>query len=241
MTIRASLIRTSNRETTGRKTGMAAAANPAGGASLVDRNLQDAYTSLAWLRQALQAMAASDISAGGDPVMSLLQKLDWDKASVEDTIASLGRAGSSISDAVNDLQTLVKKADNAWDGEVFDLFRIFATGIQQDCTSVGQALEQQRTDVDGNKKGLLGDLGLKQTVFEGLDDLTGDVRKFAGDLTTRYAYESEMACNGDVQAQAAMRTAYNSLGQYVSDTVPKVANLQSGPKDHTAPVKFQSK
>lgn len=228
------------------------AASPAGGEFLVDGNLQDAYSGLAWLRQALQAMATDPSyegqplfdgirSSGSDPVMSLLQKLDWDKTFVEDTIASLGHAGSAIGEVVGDLQNLLKKADNAWDGEVYDLFRIFVSGIKQDCTSEAHALEQLRTDVDGHKKGMLGDLGLKQTVFEGLDELTGDIRKFAEHLGSMYSYEADMACSGDSRAQADMKTAYNVLAQTVSDTVPKIADLQSGPKGHKDPLKFQSK
>jgi hypothetical protein len=224
---------------------MVAAAVTGGGALLVDGNLQGAYSSLAWLRQALQVMASDPTyggisSHGSDPVMSVLQELDWDKTSVEDTIASLGKAGSGIGEVVDDLKALLNKADTAWYGEVYSLFRIIVSNIKDDCTSVGHALEQTRTDVDGHKKGWLGDLGLKQTVFEGMDELTGDVRKFAEGLGTQYAYEADLACSGDVQAQDDMQTAFNALVQEVHDTVPRITSLQSGPKGHTAPLKFKS-
>jgi hypothetical protein len=58
--------------------------------------------------------------------------------------------------------------------------------VHHDCGTFGHDVETPRTGVDGHKKGVLGKVGLKSTVFEGMEKPTGQVYDFAKDLTTFY-------------------------------------------------------
>lgn len=208
-----------------------------GGGGLFDSNLRSAYSRLApWLVEALQVIG--EAGADGDPVLAQLQRLDWDKTSVEDTVAPIGKIQSAIGTAVDDLKRLLRRADNAWDGEVFSVFRVIVSGLQDDCELVRHTLEQMRTDVDGDKKGIIP----KNSAFDVLDKLTADIDGEADKINTYYGWiadatKKELSKPGDRDTVIA---AFQELKSAVDSRVDQLTELPDCTKRHLGALHFRS-
>jgi len=227
---------------------------------LIDSDLQQAYTSLTRLRQTLHALGQQDAEypvtgfddiqhLGGDPVMSVLRRLDWDKSAVKEQIAPIRQAHSTMWDAVDDMQALMDKADTAWSGVVYSKFRVVVAGFKDDYKAVHHAIGQLQADMDGTGKGTAAKLGLKDSVIGALEKLTGGVRDFADTLDgwiTAYVYETVMdpttavdyRDGDDADPRNTVIQTFQALEKRVRSDVSSIADLQSLTKDHVAPLKL---
>lgn len=212
---------------------MVASANTGGGIGLFDPNLQNAASQLTWLSEALRLMGS-----GGDPVVTELQRLDWDKSYVEETIGPIGKIRSSIGNAADDLRKLLERADSSWDGEVYNVFRVIVSGLQKDCELVGHTLEQMRTDVDGDKKGFIS----KDSAFDVLNRLTGELNTEAANLSDDYAWAANPTAKllSDPENQNSITQAWHRLRSAVDARVHRVTDVQSCTKRHLSALKLGS-
>lgn len=200
--------------------------------SLIDANLNEAYSDLAWLRRLMDTYPAG--VPGSDPVMSLFQPLDWNKGSAEDYTDHVVKAARETGASSEELYEISRMA--SWTGNAADTFQGVVTALEGDYDHLNGKLTDMHKAV--------GD------VFDGLDGVTKSIVTLAGDIKTKYGYlihEAETLAGQGTPANqvssemsSGVSEAYEALSGGVEDAQRKIAELAKDLSGFTAPLHLAS-
>lgn len=205
---------------------------------LKDKNLVQADSDLAWLRQMINAADGETRGkfdwSDGDPVYTALRKVDWDLNTVLDHVDPLLKAKSAMDTVEEEFNTLrIKGTVATWTGVVRLAFNDYVKMLEDDAGALRDKLADNHHHVI--------DLG---------DDIeknvTGYVLKGAGDLHTTYQdMIGNFSGGGDELFEAyygdTVVQAYNDLSSYVNQALSNLAKAAKNIKDDPAPVKLKTK
>jgi hypothetical protein len=205
---------------------------------LKDKHLVQADSDLTWLRQMINA--ADDETRGefdwsdGDPVYTVLRKVDWDLHTMLGHVDPLLKAKTAM-DAVDEaFYTLrVKGGVASWTGIVRLAFNEYVKILEEDAAAIRDKLGDNHHHV----------INLADDIEK---NVTGYVLKGAGDLHTTYQdMISNFNGSGDGLFEAyygaTVVQAYKDLGSYVNQALSNLAKAADNIKDDPAAVKLKTK
>ena len=206
---------------------------------LKDKNLVNADTSLSWLRQMINA--ADSLSHGsfdwsdGDPVYTLLRRVDWDLHTVLDHVDPLLKAKTSMNDVADEFNTLrIKGTVASWTGVVRLAFNTYVNMLEDDAG----ALRDKLADNHHHMINLTHDIE---------NNVTGFVLKGAEDLRTQYqdmiqVFDTEGgSLDFEAYYGATVVQAYNDLANIVNQGLSNLAKAADDIKDDPAAVEIKTK
>lgn len=204
--------------------------------SLTDANLNNAYSDLAWLRRLLDQYPTGLEGQGADPVMSLLEPLDWNKGTAEDHTDHMVKAARAVQDASDEIYAISQITNGYWSGVAADSFAAVINTMKKDYDDLHGKLTDMRKAI--------------VSVYDGLDEATKSIVTLAGDIKTKYGYlvheaetlDGQGASPADVKSDMAdgVTQAYEELSGGVADAWSKIAGLAKGIKDDTTPLHIYS-
>jgi hypothetical protein len=204
---------------------------------LKDKNLVQADSDLAWLRQMINAADGETRGAfdwsDGDPVYTALRKVDWDLHTVLDHVDPLLKAKTAMDTVEEAFNTLrIKGTVASWTGVVRLAFNEYVKMLEDDAGALRDKLGDNHHHV----------INLADDIEK---NVTGYVLKGAGDLHTTYqdmignfngGSELFEAYYGDTVVQA-----YHDLVSYVNQALSNLAKAAKNIKDDPAAVKLKTK
>lgn len=208
--------------------------------SLTDANLNNAYSDLAWLRKLMEdhPVYASLPGSGStaDPVMSLLEPLDWKRGAAENHTDHMVKAARAVQAASDEIYAISQITNGYWSGVAADSFAAVINTMKKDYDD----LHGKLTDMH---KAIVG-------VYDGLDEATKSIVTLAGDIKSKYGYliheaetlKGQGTGSGVVKSELArgISDAYQELSSGVDDVRSEIAGLAKGIKDDTAPLHIYS-
>lgn len=205
---------------------------------LKDKKLVQADSDLAWLRQMINA--ADEETRGefdwsdGDPVYTVLRRLDWDLHTVLDHVDPLLKAKAAMDTVEEEFNTLRLKTNLAsWTGVVRLAFNEYMKILEDDAGALRDKLGDNHHHV----------INLTDDIEK---NVTGYVLKGAGDLHTTYQdMIGSFSGGGDDLFEAyygaTVVQAYNDLVSYVNQALSNLAKAAKNIKDDPTAVKLKTK
>jgi hypothetical protein len=205
---------------------------------LKDEHLVQADSDLSWLRHMINA--ADGDSRGkfdwsdGDPVYTLLRKVDWDLHTVLDHVDPLLKAKKAMDAVDEEFNTLrIKGTVAEWTGVVRLAFNEYVKMLEDDAGALRDKLADNHHHV----------INLTHDIEH---NVTGYVLKAAGDLTTQYKYMiDEFNTEGSELFEAyyedTVVQAYNDLAVFVNYALSNLAKAAENIKDDPDAVKIKTK
>lgn len=208
--------------------------------SLTDANLNNAYSDLAWLRKLIEdhpVYAGLPGSAStADPVLSLLEPLDWKRGAAEEHTDHMVKAARAAQAASDEIYAISQITNGYWSGVAADSFSAVINTMKKDYDDLHDELTGMHKAISG--------------VYDGLDEATKSIAALAGDIKAKYGYlvnEAETlagqgASSGVVKSDMAqgISDACQELSNGVGDVRSQIAGLAKGIKDDTAPLHIYS-
>lgn len=202
------------------------------------QKLVHADSNLAWLRHMINA--ADELTRGkfdwsdGDPVYTLLRRVDWDAHTVLDHVDPLLKAKTTMNDIAGEFKRLTYDSNLEWTGVVRLAFNEYVNMLEADAGALSDKLGDNHHHV----------INLTHDIEK---NVTGFVLKGSEDLSTQYQdMIQEFNADGGGQLFEAyygdtVVQAYNDLADIVRRALSNLTGAAKDIKDDRGAVKIKTK